>query len=54
MGMAIGNHGEWQTRNDSLTIRERDSPNGKGNDNHCSKTVHNTGGWKNWRIEKTG
>jgi len=34
MGMGMGIHGEWQTRNDSLTIRECYSPNGKGND-HC-------------------
>jgi len=30
--MGMGIHGEWQTRNDSLTIRECHSPNGKGND----------------------
>jgi len=32
MGMGLGIHGEWQTRNDSLTIRECHSPNDKGND----------------------
>jgi len=33
MGMGMEIHGEWQTRNDSLTLRECHSPNGKGN-NH--------------------
>jgi len=32
MGTGIEFHGEWQTRNDSLTIRECHFPNGKGND----------------------
>jgi len=32
MGMGMGIHRECQTRNDSLTIRECHSPNGKGND----------------------
>jgi len=31
-GHGIGIHRQWQTRNDSLTIREWHSPNGKGND----------------------
>jgi len=31
MGMGMGIHREWQTHNDSLTIRECHSPNGKGN-----------------------
>jgi len=35
--MGMGIHGEWQTRNDSLTIRECHSPHGKGNDHRwCS------------------
>jgi len=33
--MGMGIHGEWQTYNDSRTIRECHSPNGKGNDHHC-------------------
>jgi len=30
--MGMGIDGEWQTCNDSRTIRECHSPNGKGND----------------------
>jgi len=35
MGMGMGIHGEWQTHNNALTIRECHSPNGKGNDHRC-------------------
>ena len=35
MGMGMGIDGEWQTCNDSRTIRECHSPNGKGNDHRC-------------------
>jgi len=28
-------HGEWQTCNNFLTIRECHSPNGNANDHHC-------------------
>ena len=33
--MGMGIHGEWQTCNDSLTIRECHSPNGYANDHRC-------------------
>jgi len=32
MGIGMGINGEWQTCNDSWTIREYHSPNGKAND----------------------
>ena len=31
----MGIHGEWQTCNDSLTIREFHSTNGNANDHRC-------------------
>jgi len=39
MGMGMGIHGEWQTCNDSLPIRECHSPNGKGNDQRWSDAL---------------
>jgi len=42
MGMGMGIHGECQKCNDSLTIREYHSPNGKGNDHR----------WRNSFIER--
>ena len=35
-GNGMGIHGEWQLRNDSLSIREELFPNGKGNVQRCS------------------
>ena len=43
MGMGMGILGEWQTRDDSLTIRECHSLNVKGNDNRWFPW--GVGGW---------